>query len=152
MPDSEILLIGVLNPKLLNNLLASCFFINLDLLLHTALFDKSITLPLPVIVTLGCLLSVFFLHFKQNNEFFFINNFKIVKTRVNSIGIKTGFPSILTPLLFVNFGPSMQKRFNSSYYLFDQICLYIIWITTPRIFVSLFDCFFDYWYHYMILK
>ena len=37
MSDNRILLNGVLSPKLLNNPVASCFFINMDfLLLHTA--------------------------------------------------------------------------------------------------------------------
>lgn len=37
LPDSEILLIGVLNPKLLNNLLASCL-LDILLLLYNTLY------------------------------------------------------------------------------------------------------------------
>ena len=62
---------GIFIPvKLLNNLfLASCSLINFSfLLLHTAHFDKSIIHPFLVLATLGFLLSVFFLHFKQKDN------------------------------------------------------------------------------------
>ena len=46
-PNNGILLNGVVRPRLLNNLFASCSFINLDFLLsHTAHFDDNIELPL----------------------------------------------------------------------------------------------------------
>ena len=52
---------GIFHPKLLNNLLASSSLINIDFLLpQTALFDKSIILPLFVITSFGFSLSVFF--------------------------------------------------------------------------------------------
>ena len=72
--NSQILHKSVFNSKLLNDLLASCFFINLDFLLSaTALFNKSISLTLLVFATLGFLLFVFFLHFKQyHNVVFYI--------------------------------------------------------------------------------
>ena len=48
------------------NLLASCYLINLNFLVsHTAHFDKTITSPLFAFGTLGLLLSVYSLHFKQ---------------------------------------------------------------------------------------
>ena len=62
---------GIFIPvKLLNNLfLASCSLINFSfLLLHTAHFDKSIIHPFLVLANLGFLLSVFFLHFKQQDN------------------------------------------------------------------------------------
>ena len=65
-PNTGILLRGVFIPTLLNIPLASCFLINFDLLLsHIAHFDNIIVLPLLVFETLGVMLSVFFLHFKQ---------------------------------------------------------------------------------------
>ena len=55
-----------LRPKLLNDPLASCVLLNLDFLLpHIVHFDNIIVLPLLVFETLGFMLSVFFLHFKQ---------------------------------------------------------------------------------------
>ena len=52
--------------KALNIPLASCFLLNLDFLLpHIAHFDNIIVLPLLVLETLGFILYVFFLHFKQ---------------------------------------------------------------------------------------
>ena len=61
---------GIFIPvKLLNNLLASCSLINFNfLILHTAHFDKSIIHPFLVLATLGFLLSVFLLHFKQKDN------------------------------------------------------------------------------------
>ena len=62
---------GIFIPvKLLNNLfLASCSLINFSfLLLHTAHFDKSIIHPFLVLANLGFLLSVLFLHFKQQDN------------------------------------------------------------------------------------
>ena len=59
--NKGILLKGIFNPELLNDPLASYFFINLDfLLLHTAHFDKIITLFLFLFLTEGCIFSVFF--------------------------------------------------------------------------------------------
>ena len=53
-------------PKLLNNPLASCSFINLDFVLpHTAHFDDIIVLPFLVFNTFRSIFSVLFLHFKQ---------------------------------------------------------------------------------------
>ena len=50
-PNTGILLKGVLIPTLLNIPLASCSFINFDLLLpQTAHFDDSITLPFLVFI------------------------------------------------------------------------------------------------------
>ena len=61
LPNKEILLNGVLIPKLLNNPFASCFFISFDCLLpHIAHFDNNIVLPLLVFETLGFILSIFF--------------------------------------------------------------------------------------------
>ena len=55
-----------LRPKLLNNPFASCVLLNLDFLLpHIVHFDNIIVLPLLVFETLGFMLSVFFLRFKQ---------------------------------------------------------------------------------------
>ena len=46
-PNNGILLNGVLRTRLINNLFASCSFLNLDFLLpHTAHFDDDIELPL----------------------------------------------------------------------------------------------------------
>ena len=57
--------------NLLINPLASCFLINFNFLLsHTAHFDKSIILPFLVFTAFEFLLSVFFLHFKQDNIVF----------------------------------------------------------------------------------
>ena len=59
--NNEILSSGVLGPELLKLPLASCFLINLDLLLpHIGHFDNIILLPLLVLETLGFILSVFF--------------------------------------------------------------------------------------------
>ena len=71
-PNNGILLNGVLRPKLLNNIFASCSFINLHfLLLHTAHFDDNIVLPVLVFNTLEFTLSVSFLHFKQYVDMFY---------------------------------------------------------------------------------
>ena len=62
---------GVLKHKLLNTPLASCFLINLRclnksfLLQHIAHFDYIFVLPLLVFETLGFILCIFFLYFKQ---------------------------------------------------------------------------------------
>ena len=57
-PNNEILLNGVLIPKLLNNPLASCSFINPDFLLpHVAHFDDRIALSFLIFSTCG---STFF--------------------------------------------------------------------------------------------
>ena len=65
-PNSDILVKGVFNPRLLNNPLASCSLTNLEFLLSdTAHFDKSINLPLFFFATVEFLLSVFYLHIKQ---------------------------------------------------------------------------------------
>ena len=57
-------------PKLLNNPFACCSLRNFDFLLpHIAHFDKIIVLPLVVFKTFGFMLSVFFLHFKQYDNF-----------------------------------------------------------------------------------
>ena len=47
-PNNGILFNGVLKPKLINNPFASCPFINIDLLPHTAHFDDNIGLPILV--------------------------------------------------------------------------------------------------------
>ena len=61
-----ILLKDVFIPKLFNNPLVFCSFINFEFLLsHTAHFDKSIILPFFVFATFEFLLYVFFLHFKE---------------------------------------------------------------------------------------
>ena len=45
-PNSRILLMGVFNPKLFNNLVASWFLINLNFLpSQTAYFNKGISFP-----------------------------------------------------------------------------------------------------------
>ena len=63
--NKGILLNGVLIPKLLNNLFASCFLVNFDfLLLHIAQFDNIIVLSLLVFETFVFIFSVFFFHFK----------------------------------------------------------------------------------------
>ena len=55
--------------NLLNNPQASCFLINFDFFISlTGNFDKSITLAFLVFVTFGFLYSVFFLHFKQEDN------------------------------------------------------------------------------------
>ena len=66
----SILLKGVFIPKLLNNPLVSCSLINFYFVLsHTAHFDKNIILSFFVLGTFGFLISVFFLHFKQYDNF-----------------------------------------------------------------------------------
>ena len=68
-PNNGILLNGVSRSKLLSIPLVFCFLINLDFLLpHIAHFDTSIVLPLLVFQTFGFILSVFFLHFKQQDN------------------------------------------------------------------------------------
>ena len=65
-PNNAILLKGILTPKLLNNPFAFCFLINLDLLLpQIAHLHNIIVLPVLVFETLGFMLPVFLLHFKQ---------------------------------------------------------------------------------------
>ena len=65
-PNNGILLNGVLRPKLLNNLFASCSFITLDILLpHTAHFDNNIVLPFLVFNSFELTFSVILLYFKQ---------------------------------------------------------------------------------------
>ena len=60
------LLTGILRPKVVNFPLSSCFLINLDFLQpHTVHFDNVIVLPVLVFETLGFILYLFFLHFKQ---------------------------------------------------------------------------------------
>ena len=70
-PNNEILLNGVLRPKLRNNPFASCSFINLTLLQHTARFDDNIDLPFLVLNTFEFTFSVFFFHFKQYLNMFY---------------------------------------------------------------------------------
>ena len=68
-PNIGILLKQVLIPNLLNNSLASSFFINLDfLLLHTAHFDNCIILQLLVFETFAFILSASILNFKQYDD------------------------------------------------------------------------------------
>ena len=63
--------IGISIPNLLNNPLAFCSYRNFNfLLLHTEQFDKRIILPSLVLTTFGFLFSVFFLHFKQQENIF----------------------------------------------------------------------------------
>ena len=65
-PNNGILLSGVLILKLVNNLFASCYFINRDFLLpHTEYFDDSINLPFLVFSIFASIFFVFLLHFKQ---------------------------------------------------------------------------------------
>ena len=60
-PNIGTLLNDVLTPKLLNNLFASWFLINVDFLLpHIAHFDNIVFLPLLVFETFGFMFSVFF--------------------------------------------------------------------------------------------
>ena len=64
--NNGILFNSILIPKLFNNPFACCSLINFYFLLsHIAHVDKIIVLPLVVFETLGFILSVFFLHFKQ---------------------------------------------------------------------------------------
>ena len=63
--NSSILLKGVLISDLLNNSLASCFIINLDLLLHTRHFDKIIVFSLLVFKNFAFILSASFLQIKN---------------------------------------------------------------------------------------
>ena len=60
LPNTGILLRGVLIPILLNTPLASCSFINFDFILpQTAHFDDSITLPFLVFMIFASLFSLF---------------------------------------------------------------------------------------------
>ena len=60
-PNKQILLKGVLIPRLPNNPFASCFSINFHFLEpHIAHFANIIVLPLLVAETLGSIVSVFF--------------------------------------------------------------------------------------------
>ena len=71
----------VLIPMLLNNPFTSCSLINFDFLApHTAHFDYIIVLPLLVFETTGLVLSVFFLHFRQQDSIvlYLMPIFKIV--------------------------------------------------------------------------
>ena len=70
-PINGVLFNGVLIPELLNNPFASCSFINFDFLLpHTTQFDNTIVLTFLVLKTLEFILSVLFLHFKQEVHMF----------------------------------------------------------------------------------
>ena len=72
----DVLLLSALQPKLLNNWLASSYLINLDfLLLQTTHAHKSIILPLLVLETLGFIFSLSFLHFKQYHNIVIIYSF-----------------------------------------------------------------------------
>ena len=65
-PNNGILLIGVLRPKLLNNLFGPCSFINLDFLLpHIAHFRSNINLPFSVFNSFVSTFFVFLFEFKQ---------------------------------------------------------------------------------------
>ena len=65
LPNNGILLEGVLIPSSVNNPLASCFIINLDLPFHTGHFDKSIVFSLLVLEPFVFILSISFLHFNN---------------------------------------------------------------------------------------
>ena len=66
MFNNEILLSGVLIPKLLNNPSASCSFINLDFLLpHTAHFDNKAKYHFIVFIIFASTFFVFLLHCKH---------------------------------------------------------------------------------------
>ena len=66
MPNNGISFNGVLRPKLLSIPLDFCFLIDLGfLLLHIPYFYNIIVLPLIDFETLGFIVSVLFLHFKQ---------------------------------------------------------------------------------------
>ena len=68
-PTTGILLNSVLIPKLLNNLLASCFLINFDfLLIRIVQFDDVIDFPLLVSEIFWFMFSVFFLHFRKKDN------------------------------------------------------------------------------------
>ena len=76
---------GVLNPSCHNNPLAPCSVINLHLLLlHSWHLDEIIIFPFLVSETSGFLISIFFLHFKQNEihclivSKFFIQWFRVL--------------------------------------------------------------------------
>ena len=74
-PNNRILLNGVLSPKLLNNPIASCSFINLHFLLpYISHFDDDINLPFLVSNILESIFFVFSLHFKQYVSMFYNNN------------------------------------------------------------------------------
>ena len=65
-PNNGILLNGALRPKLLNNPIVPCSFINLDFLLpHTTHFDNKIVLRFLVFNILNQHFLYLFLHFKQ---------------------------------------------------------------------------------------
>ena len=69
-------------PKLLNNPLASCSFIILDILLsYAAYLMKDLFCTLLLFLTFGFLVSLFFLHFKQYS---FINR---RKSLMNCLGL-----------------------------------------------------------------
>ena len=77
-PNNGILLNGVLTPKLLNIIFASCSFINLDFLLtHTAHFYNNTVLSFLVFNTLESTFFVFILHFKQYANKFIYEYFRI---------------------------------------------------------------------------
>ena len=68
----ELLLNGVLIPKLLNNPSTSCFLINFDfLLLNIVPFDNIIVLPLPVPEMLGFIFVHFFYTLKNDIILFY---------------------------------------------------------------------------------
>ena len=74
-----ILLKSVLIPRLLNNSFASCFLINLALLvLHTAHFDNIIVPSFIAFETNGLMLFVLSPHFRQQDNINFIHRFFIV--------------------------------------------------------------------------
>ena len=90
-PNNGILPNGVLNPKLLNNPFAFCYFISLEFLLrHTAYFDDNINLPLLVFEVFGFIFSVFFLHFRQY-ENMFCNNLGLIYERFRINLVPTSF-------------------------------------------------------------
>ena len=104
-PNNGIFLNGLFNLKLLNNPLASCSLINLELLLlHNVHFVQNIVFPLVFFVILKFLLSSFCytssnmitlfytkFTFQQITYFFYINSFKVFKTTVNTVIIKVNF-------------------------------------------------------------
>ena len=72
-PSKGIWLKGVLIPKLINNTLAFCYFINLDFLLPQTLhFDENVILPLFVFTTFEFLFSVIYFTLKTIRQHCFI--------------------------------------------------------------------------------
>ena len=71
---------GVLIPKLLYNLLASCFLVNFDfLLLHIAHLDKSIFVPFFIFTFSGFLLFVFSYFSNNKRTLLYIILFLLLK-------------------------------------------------------------------------